>query len=144
MHEAISTLIRLAEVSRDGEAGFKSAAESAKDGRLKDMFMSASKRCSVGAKELDSEIIKLGGTPSASGTVSGAIYRGWTNVKDAIIGADEKTVLAECERGEDAAKAAYKVALTKDLTPDLLSIIRRQYQGVKENHDLMKELRDAA
>ena len=48
---------------------------------------------------------------------------------------DDHAVLEECERGEDVAKNAYEAALKKDLPPDIRTVIERQYQGVKENHD---------
>jgi uncharacterized protein (TIGR02284 family) len=57
---------------------------------------------------------------------------------------DEHAVLAECERGEDAAKSAYQAALEEDLPPDVKAIVQRQYEGVKENHDRIRDLRNQA
>jgi uncharacterized protein (TIGR02284 family) len=57
---------------------------------------------------------------------------------------DEHAVLAECERGEDVAKSAYEAALREDLPPDVKAIVHRQYQGVKENHDRIRGLRNQA
>jgi uncharacterized protein (TIGR02284 family) len=51
-------------------------------------------------------------------------------------------VLAECERGEDVAKSAYEAALKEDLPPDVKAIVRRQYEGVKANHDRIRDLRN--
>jgi uncharacterized protein (TIGR02284 family) len=56
----------------------------------------------------------------------------------------ERAVLAECERGEDAAKAAYEAALQKSLPADVRTLVERQYQGVKANHDRVRNLRNAA
>ena len=55
---------------------------------------------------------------------------------------DEHAVLAECERGEDAAKSAYEKALDEELPPTIETIVRRQYQGVIENHDRIRGLRN--
>jgi pimeloyl-ACP methyl ester carboxylesterase len=55
--------------------------------------------------------------------------------------ADRRGSGGQCE---DVAKAAYEEALQADLPMELKSAIRRQYTGVKENHDLIKRLRDAA
>lgn len=142
--QALATLKNLAEVSRDGEKGFIAAAEGVKDESLKSTFQRAAARCATGARELDDEIVKLGGMPSEAGSVSGAMHRAWTNLKAAITGGDEAAVLSECERGEDVAKAAYEKALNEDLPPDVATIVKRQYEGVRENHDLIKQLRDAA
>jgi uncharacterized protein (TIGR02284 family) len=51
---------------------------------------------------------------------------------------------AECERGEDAAKAAYEAALQKSLPADVRTLVERQYQGVKANHDRVRNLRNSA
>jgi uncharacterized protein (TIGR02284 family) len=53
-------------------------------------------------------------------------------------------VLAECERGEDAAKAAYEAALQKSLPTNVRTLIERQYEGVKANHDRVRNLRNVA
>ena len=57
---------------------------------------------------------------------------------------DEHAVLAECERGEDAAKSAYQAALEEDLPPDVEAIVRRQHEGAKANHDRIRDLRNQA
>ena len=72
------------------------------------------------------------------------MHRAWTNIKSTSTGMNEHAVLAECERGEDTAKHAYEAALKQDLPTDVRTIIERQYQGVKENHDRVRDLRNAA
>jgi uncharacterized protein (TIGR02284 family) len=71
------------------------------------------------------------------------MHRGWINLKSTITGMDDAAVLAEAERGEDSAKRAYESALKKDLPQDLRAIVERQYQGVKQNHDRVRDLRNA-
>ncbi|TLG71829.1 PA2169 family four-helix-bundle protein [Methylocystis sp. B8] len=139
-----SVLKNLAEVSRDGEKGFASAAEAAKDQKLRRVFEKASQRCALGAQELEEEIVNLGGSPSTQGSTLGALHRAWTKLKAVITDGDDKTILEECERGEDVAKTEYQKALEEDLPPYVHDIIERQYKGVMENHDLIKRLRNAA
>jgi uncharacterized protein (TIGR02284 family) len=86
----------------------------------------------------------LGGHPAQGGSVSGSVHRAWTNIKSTITGMNEHAVLAECERGEDTAKHAYEAALKQDLPMDVRTIIEWQYQGVKENHDRVRNLRNGA
>lgn len=145
MHTSpVNVLENLAEVSRNGEMGFRAAADAVTDPNLKTTFERAAERCAEGARELDEEITKLGGTPNGGGTVAGAMHRAWTNLKAVVTGGDEKAILSECERGEDAAKAEYEKALDGDLPMNISTIVQRQYAGVRENHDLIKRLRDAA
>ncbi|MFO1101369.1 MAG: PA2169 family four-helix-bundle protein [Methylocystis sp.] len=141
---AQSVLKSLAEVSRDGEKGFAAAAEAVKDAKLRSVFETASHRCALGAKELEEEVSNLGGSAPTEGVISAAFHRAWTNLKAAITGGDDKAILQECERGEDAAKTAYQKALKEDVPPYVHDIIERQYKGVVENHDVIKQLRDAA
>ena len=42
-----------------------------------------------------------------------------------------------------SAKRAYESALKKDLPQDVRAIVERQYQGVKQNHDRVRDLRNA-
>lgn len=144
MTDVISTLNHLAEISRDGAKGFADAAAAVQSPNLKSTLQTASRRCETGARELESEISKLGGKAGASGTTAGAMHRAWTNLKAAITGRDDKSILVECERGEDVAKAAYEDALRSNLPMDIQTIVQRQYKGVIENHDLVKRMRDAA
>ena len=58
-------------------------------------------------------------------------------------GMDEAAVLAECERGEDVAKKTYEEALGKDLPADVRSMVERQYQGVRQHHDRVRQIRGA-
>jgi len=141
-HQVVATLNNLLETTKDGEAGFRACAEGVTNPRLKAVFETAAQKCDEGAAELQAEIRRLGGEPAASGTVGGSLHRAWTNIKSAITGKDDHAVLAECERGEDVAKSAYEAALKEDLPPDVKAFVRRQYEGVKANHDRIRDLRN--
>jgi len=111
----IETLNDLLETTKDGESGFRTCSEAVNNPELKKMFETAAQRCDLGAAELEAKIRSLGGEPTGSGTVSGALHRAWTNIKSAVTGMDEYAVLAECERGEDVAIHVYEAALEETL-----------------------------
>jgi uncharacterized protein (TIGR02284 family) len=138
----VSVLNDLVETSKDGEKGFKKAAEDTRDAKLKLLFQNRAEDCARGASELQGVVQRLGGTPETGGTVGGALHRGWVDVKSAVTGRDDHGILAECERGEDVAKKNYRDALDKDLPADVRAVVERQYQGVIENHDRIRDLRD--
>jgi uncharacterized protein (TIGR02284 family) len=138
----ISTLNDIIETCKDGEKGFRTCAENVENAELKAMFMERSQHCAESAKELQDEVRRQGGDPDTHGSVTGALHRGWLNVKSAITGKDDAAVLAECERGEDIAVVRYRDALTQDLPSDTRNLIERQYQGVIANHELVRGLRD--
>ncbi len=143
-NDVIKTMNELIETSRDGEQGFHTCAQGVISPNLKALFEAAARRCAEGAAELEAKVRSLGGQPAQGGSVSGSMHRAWTNIKSTITGMNEHAVLAECERGEDSGKHAYEVALKQDLPMDVRTIIERQFQGLKANHDRVRDLRNAA
>jgi uncharacterized protein (TIGR02284 family) len=141
--DVIATLNDLIETSKDGEAGFRTCADGVKSAQLKQIFNEAAERCAEGAAQLQAKVRELGGDPDRSGSTSGALHRAWVDIRSTITGMDEAAVLAECERGEDVAKRTYEAALKKDLPADVRSMVERQYEGVKRNHDRVRDLRNA-
>ncbi len=142
--DVIDTLNDLIETCKDGEAGFKECAEDVKRADLKSVFLEGARSCADGARELQTEVQRLGGKPERSGSLAGSAHRRWVDIKTALTGKDDKAALSECERGEDVAKASYKKALDKDLPADVRAIVQRQYQGVLQNHDRIRALEKAA
>jgi uncharacterized protein (TIGR02284 family) len=139
--DVIATLNDLIETSRDGEEGFRTCAHGVKSSQLKQMFQQAASRCAQAVSELQAQVRALGGDPERRGSVSGSLHRAWVDIKSTITGMDEAAVLAECERGEDVARKAYEDALSKDLPADVRSMIERQYQGVRQHQDRVRQLR---
>ena len=138
----IKVLNDLIETSKDGEKGFAAAADDTKTAELQEPFRNRARDCGTGAAELQALVSQLGGKPEDSGTVSGAMHRGWTNIKAAVASRTDLVLLEECERGEDVAKAAYSKALKDMLPENVRAIVERQYQGVLRNHDQIRDLRD--
>jgi len=139
-----STLNELIETSKDGEKGFRKAAEDARNPELKSLFSTCAKRCADGARELQQLVRAAGGDPEKSGSVAGALHRGWISIKESVTSRDDKAILEECEKGEDYAKAQYKKALEKgDLPSDVRAVVQRQYDGVLANHNKVRALRDS-
>ncbi len=134
----------LAETAKDGEYGFRACAEQADSADLKSTFLRRADECRGAAAELYGEIRKLGGKPDEGGTTAGALHRGWVSVKATLSTYDDKAVLEECERGEDAAVGQYRKALKQSLPANIKLIVERQAQGAQRNHDQIKQLRDQA
>lgn len=144
--ETISTINSLIETLKDGQEGFRQAAEAVKDSQLKTLFNEYSLQRSRFAGELQNEAIGMGESdPENTSSTAGAMHRAWINLKSAITTQDDHAILAECERGEDSAVAEYKKAMEqKELTSPIRDTISRQYTDVKAAHDRVKALRDAA
>jgi uncharacterized protein (TIGR02284 family) len=141
-NEIIDDLI---ETLKDGQEGFKQAAESVKDSQLKSLFSEYSQQRARFAVELRSKAQSPDERESKmSGSAAGALHRGWINLKSAVTQGDDHAILAECERGEDSAVEEFRKALNDDLSVPVQEMVSRQYAEIKQAHDRVKHLRDAA
>ncbi len=142
--EIISTLNSLIETLKDGQEGYQQSASGVDDTQLKTTFEQLSLQRSKFAGELQNEVVQLGEPdPENSSSAAGAMHRAWINVKSAVMNRDRHAILAEAERGEDAAVAAYRDAMDKQLPAPVRDIISRQQTEVKAAHDKIRNLRDA-
>ena len=140
--EVISTLNGLIETCKDGQDGFKTAAEGIERSELKTVFYEFSQQRSEFAGVLQELVRTLGGDPESTGTLSAAVHRGWMDIKSLVTGKDEEAILNECERGEDHAKDAYAEALKTTLPANVTDVLEQQSQTVLAAHNRIKELRN--
>jgi uncharacterized protein (TIGR02284 family) len=142
--ELIECLNDLIQTCRDGENGFQTAADHIKDTNLKELFGRYSIQRAQFASELQSEVRQLGGSPATSGSVSAAFHRGWMNIKSIVTGGSDTAIVAECERGEDAAVENYQRVLKQNLPPNVLPVVKHQFTEIKRSHDRIRVLDKAA
>ena len=142
--EIVSVLNDLIEVCKDGEKGFTACLESASDRHfeLKAMLADRQFAYAQAATELQELVRFFGSDPEDSGTMTGALHRGWVNVKTAIVGKDDEIVLAECKHGEDSAIRAYRKVLAYDLPIDIRMLVERQLQNTIDNNEVIKALHE--
>jgi uncharacterized protein (TIGR02284 family) len=140
-HAVIETLNDLIETCKDGEYGFRASAEQAKSGALKATLMARADECRVASEQLRAHVVQLGGKPEDSGSMLGAVHRGWVAMRAKLSSYDDLAVLEECERGEDAALSSYREALDSELPAPLRNLVEHQYAGAKRNHDQIRRLR---
>lgn len=138
----VSILNELIQITKDSEEGFCTAAENVTDVFLKETFIQKAHNCNRTISELQKKVVEMNGDPEEKGSLLGAMHRGWVNLKGALTGKDDHSILVECERGEDAIKAAYSKALNSNLPVDLRSLIEEKYEDVLKDHDLIRDLRD--
>lgn len=144
--ETIEILNDLVQINNDRIDGYEKALGELKeeDTDLKALFSSMISESHEIRLALGTEVNALGGDMEMSTTTSGKIYRAWMDVKALFTGHDRHTVLANCERGEDAAQKAYNTALEdEDLPAYLREMVSEQQQTLRRSHDKIKALRDA-
>jgi uncharacterized protein (TIGR02284 family) len=138
--KAVSTLNNLIETLKDGEQGFRTAAEGLTDPQAKAVFQQYSRERGQMAQELQAEVQKLGGDPEKAGSLSGSVHRGWINIKSAVTGKDDASIIAEAERGEDIAKKAFEEAGAASLPPSASAAVTRLTGRVREAHDRVRSM----
>jgi uncharacterized protein (TIGR02284 family) len=143
-NNVISVVENLIETNRDGQKGYKEAAEHVKRPDLKTYFNEQSMERGRFAMELQAELAKLGKPDKkVSGSAGGAMHRAWIDTKVALGGGD-KTILESVEAGEDDAKDTYNKALSGNLPETVKAMVQRQAASVQQAHDKVRNLRDQA
>ena len=136
----------LIEINNDRIVGYEKAIDELKEENedLRPLFQRYMQESAQYRSELTTEVTRLGAEPADGTTNSGKIYRVWMDLKAVVTGKDRKTVLENCEFGEDAAQKAYDMALNSDeeLEPTVRDLIVRQKAQLRVGHDEVKALRD--
>jgi uncharacterized protein (TIGR02284 family) len=138
----ISTLNTLIATTIDSITGYENSAKDVQNQRFAEIFRQrASERQKV-VEELRSEVRRLGGDPSDDGSFMGKAHQRFEDLKAAITGGDDKSIINEVERGEDYLKEKFETALNSTgLSGDARSVVERCYQSVREGHDQMSQLK---
>lgn len=140
-------LNELVEINNDRIAGFEKAVAdiNEENADLKAVFLEYSSQSRKFSQELVAIVAGLGEEVETGNSISGTLHRAWIDVKSLFGGSDRESILNEAERGEDAIKAAYQLALERaELVGEAFSTVSRQAQDIKAAHDAIKALRDAA
>lgn len=142
--QTINTLNNLIETCKDGEQGFRTAAEGISDPQIKALFGQYARQRGQMARELQDEVEGLGGEPEHAGSLAGSAHRGWINIKSVVTGKNDQMIIAEAERGEDVAKAMFESALTTALPAQVLALVQRIAVQVRETHDRVRAMEKTA
>lgn len=138
----ISTLNTLIATTIDSITGYEESAKNIDSERFRGLFRErASDRQQI-VEQLRSEVRRLGGEPEDGGTFMGKTHQRFEDLKAAITGRDEKSIVDEVERGEDYLRDKWRSALQSgDLKGESHDLVERCYQSVKSGHDQMSQLK---
>src|SRR5262245_2007956 len=122
-NQVISIVRDLIEACRDGQGGFRTAADYIQNSEFRRLFNIFSQQRTQFVTELQSEVHRLGGDPEQADSAFGRFQRGWVDIQDVVLRGDEGAIIAECQRGEQAAIDSYEEALSMDLPLDVQYVV---------------------
>lgn len=144
--EIVEVLNDLIRINNDRVEGYRRAISEVKDidSDLKDLFSRFIANSENHRSRLSQKVASLDGEVETGTTNSGKIYRVWMDMKASFSGDNRQAALESCEFGEDAAQKAYKEALDayQNLPANVLELITEQKAELRQDHDLIKQLRD--
>jgi uncharacterized protein (TIGR02284 family) len=128
---AIDTLNELIATLKDGEKGYLAAFEDAKRADLKELFSGLASQRAQFAKELQTHVAREDADVEDSGTIGGALHRGWIDLKSAVADREDKAILEECERGDSHAVKTFNEALTSSDLGPARTAVEGQYRSIQ-------------
>ncbi len=135
----VFVLNKCIEICMDGEKGYAAAGADVRNPSLKALLQQKSKERSDFVVALQSAIQKLGAFAENEGTAKGTAHRGWMDVRLALEGRNDRVIVEEWARGEEAALKAYQKAMVRaplDTLPnDLRTLVQGQYAAIQAGLD---------
>jgi uncharacterized protein (TIGR02284 family) len=140
--DEISTLNTLIATTIDSVTGYENSAEDIDNQRFREIFRQRADERQRVVEELRSEVRRLGGDPEDGGSFLGKTHQRFEDLKAAVTGGDDQSVINEVERGEDYLKEKFEAALNSDtLSGESRQVVERCYQSVRSGHDQMSQLK---
>ena len=128
----ISVLNSLIETTLDSADGYRRSAEEASSSRFASEFRERATEREQIVTKLQDAVRSMGGTPEDDGSVLAAAHRTFLTLRDRATGSDDKSVLAEVDRGESYLDGKWQTALKDEqLSSETRSVINQCYESVR-------------
>jgi len=142
-----SILKNLIKTCRAGQNAFRSAAENIQNSEFRRLFNIFSQQRAQFMTELQTEVHRLEGSGQAEEYAKeqdNTLPFRSSKTSQTTGFRDEASVIAECQREEEAAVIEYQKALEADLPLDVQYVVKRQYMDIKDAYDRIRILQRAA
>jgi uncharacterized protein (TIGR02284 family) len=137
----ISVLNSLIETTIDSVDGYRHSAGEATDPAFADIFRRRSEERQQVVERLREQVRALGGTPEEEGGLLAKAHRQFLSLRDAVTGGDDKSVIAEVDRGESYLNGKWEAALAdKELSAGTQRLLGECYQSVRSGHEQWENL----
>lgn len=140
----VGTLNGLIATTIDSINGYGESADAVTNPQFRELFQELSRDRQQVLPKLQAAVAQMGGNPEDDGTTLAAAHRMFVDLKSAVTGTDDKSVINEVERGEDHIKAKYEAALgDASLSPNARAVVLEAYTSVRRGHDRVRDLKHA-
>ena len=139
--EKIQDLIR---INIDSHKGFRKAAECVDHRETSQLLSEMARERERFARDLQAIVSFNQEDPEDDGSLKGKVHRWWMELKGMVTDGDRHAMLQEAERGEDWIKAIYEEITPETASTPAYDILVAQLVSIRESHDRVKALRDAA
>ncbi len=140
--DEISALNTLIATTIDSITGYENSAKDIKSEHLREIFRQRADDRQQVVEQLRGEVRRLGGDPEDGGSFLGKAHQRFEDLKSAVTGGDDQSIVNEVERGEDYLKGKFEAALASDaLSGECRAVVERCFQSVKSGHDQISQLK---
>jgi uncharacterized protein (TIGR02284 family) len=140
--DEISTINTLISTTIDSITGYENSAKDIQSERFREIFCQRADDRQRVVQELRDEVRRLGGEPEEGGSFMGKAHQRFEDVKSAVTGGSDESIIDEVERGEDYLKDKFESALNSGtLNGEARSVVERCYQSVKSGHDQISQIK---
>src|SRR5829696_2939413 len=133
----VTVLNSLIETTIDSVDGYRHSAGEATNRQFAEIFRTRAQE----REQVVTRLRELGGTPEEEGGLLAKAHRQFLSLRDAVTGRDDKSVIAEVDRGESYLNGKWEAALADDaLSAQTQRLIRECYQSVRSGHEQWEQI----
>ncbi len=131
----------IVETLRDGQKGYKAAAEQlgeeAPPQVVKNLTAVSEQR-----GQFADDIVQMGkayGDDVADhGSIGAAFERGWMSIKTSLTGPKMTDILQVCQDGDEKAVEVYTENMAKEISPEFHKLLEIQLKSIQDNLDILR------
>ena len=140
----ISELEELMTANADRARILRDAAKTTDRSHLSSLFDDIAGQREKNAKEIQGALALSGEYAAVETSLTQPLRSWWMKARDSMQEQEDVGLLSELERAEDKIVGAYKDTLVKTAGSPLNATLHDQFSTVKQHHDRIRDLRDAA
>jgi uncharacterized protein (TIGR02284 family) len=140
----VTVLNSLIETTIDSVDGYRHSAGEATNEQFAEIFRKRAQEREEVVGLLRRRVTELGGTSEDDGSLLAKAHRQFLSLRDAVTGRDDKSVVAEVDRGESYLNGKWEAALADgEVSTETQRLLRECYQSVRSGHDQWEQMNKA-